>query len=108
MPVKKGSKMLQQLGLKELPKISIVLMAAAVCHFSIQVVGEKSYTGWDAFVKQNEERVKSFQSLNVKLLKYRNTIKCGIYIHIPFAQACHYCDFHFRLYEEERRDGFGY
>jgi hypothetical protein len=40
-------------------------LAAAVCHFSIQErsVGAKSYTGWDAFVKQNEERVRnSFQS----------------------------------------------
>ena len=57
------AKMLQQLlGLKELPKNldSTDGLAAAVCHFfnSGKVVGEKSYTGWDAFVKQNEERVK--------------------------------------------------
>jgi crossover junction endodeoxyribonuclease RuvC len=32
-------------------------LAAAVCHFQFRkVVGTKSYTGWDAFVKQNEER----------------------------------------------------
>lgn len=57
------AKMLQQLlGLKELPKNldSTDGLAAAVCHFfnSGKVVGEKSYSGWDAFVKQNEERVK--------------------------------------------------
>ena len=57
------AKMLQQLlGLKELPKNldSTDGLAAAVCHFfnSGKVVGEKSYTGWDAFVKQNESRVK--------------------------------------------------
>ena len=57
------AKMLQQLlGLKELPKNldSTDGLAAAVCHFfnSGKVVGTKSYTGWDAFVKQNEERVK--------------------------------------------------
>ena len=57
------AKMLQQLlGLKELPKNldSTDGLAAAVCHFfnSGKVVGAKSYTGWDAFVKQNEERVK--------------------------------------------------
>ena len=57
------AKMLQQLlGLKELPKNldSTDGLAAAVCHFfnSGKTVGEKSYTGWDAFVKQNEERVK--------------------------------------------------
>ena len=55
--------MLQQLlGLKELPKNldSTDGLAAAVCHFfnSGKVVGSKSYSGWDAFVKQNEERVK--------------------------------------------------
>ena len=57
------AKMLQQLlGLKELPKNldSTDGLAAAVCHFfnAGKVVGAKSYTGWDAFVKQNEERVK--------------------------------------------------
>jgi len=57
------AKMLQQLlGLKTLPKNldSTDGLAAAVCHFfnSGKVVGAKSYTGWDAFVKQNEERVK--------------------------------------------------
>ena len=57
------AKMLQQLlCLKELPKNldSTDGLAAAVCHFfnSGKTVGEKSYTGWDAFVKQNENRVK--------------------------------------------------
>ena len=57
------AKMLQQLlGLKELPKNldSTDGLAAAVCHFfnSGKVIGEKSYSGWDAFVKQNEERIK--------------------------------------------------
>jgi crossover junction endodeoxyribonuclease RuvC len=57
------AKMLQQLlRLKELPKNldSTDGLAAAVCHFfnSGKTVGEKSYTGWDAFVKNNESRVK--------------------------------------------------
>ena len=57
------AKMLQQLlGLKELPKNldSTDGLAAAVCHFfnSGKVVGTKSYSGWDAFVKQNEDRIK--------------------------------------------------
>jgi crossover junction endodeoxyribonuclease RuvC len=57
------AKMLQQLlGLKTLPKNldSTDGLAAAVCHFfnSDKVVIGKSYTGWDAFVKQNESRVK--------------------------------------------------
>ncbi len=57
------AKMLQQLlGLKELPKNldSTDGLAAAVCHFfnSGKVVGEKSYSGWDAFVKNNENRIK--------------------------------------------------
>jgi len=55
--------MLQQLlGLKQLPKNldSTDGLAAAVCHFfnSGKVIGEKSYSGWDAFVKNNENRVK--------------------------------------------------
>jgi crossover junction endodeoxyribonuclease RuvC len=57
------AKMLQSLlNLKELPKNldSTDGLAAAVCHFyngdKIQVA--KSYTGWAAFVKQNEGRVK--------------------------------------------------
>ena len=58
------ARMLQQLlGLKELPKNldSTDGLAAAVCHFlnSGRVVAGKSYTGWDAFVKQNEKRVTS-------------------------------------------------
>ena len=58
------AKMLQQLlGLKELPKNldSTDGLAAAVCHFfntGKPTAAGKSYTGWDAFVKQNEERVK--------------------------------------------------
>ncbi|MEW5676859.1 crossover junction endodeoxyribonuclease RuvC [Flavobacterium enshiense] len=57
------AKMLQQLlGLKELPKNldSTDGLAAAVCHFfnSGRVEVGKSYSGWDAFVKQNESRIK--------------------------------------------------
>ena len=57
------AKMLQQLlNLKELPKNldSTDGLAAAVCHFfnSGRVEIGKSYSGWDAFVKQNENRVK--------------------------------------------------
>ncbi len=57
------AKMLQQLlGLKTLPKNldSTDGLAAAVCHFfnSGRVSVGKSYSGWDAFVKQNENRVK--------------------------------------------------
>ncbi|WP_262892073.1 crossover junction endodeoxyribonuclease RuvC [Flavobacterium bizetiae] len=57
------AKMLQQLlGLKELPKNldSTDGLAAAVCHFfnSGKIVAGKSYTGWDAFVKQNEDKIR--------------------------------------------------
>jgi len=57
------AKMLQQtLGLKELPKNldSTDGLAAAVCHFynSGKPQGGKSYSGWSAFVKQNEGRIK--------------------------------------------------
>jgi len=57
------AKMLQSLlGLKELPKNldSTDGLAAAVCHFynGNNVQQGKSYTGWAAFVKQNEKRVK--------------------------------------------------
>ena len=57
------AKMLQQtLGLKELPKNldSTDGLAAAVCHFynSGQIQMRKSYSGWSAFVKQNEDRIK--------------------------------------------------
>ena len=57
------AKMLQQtLGLKELPKNldSTDGLAAAVCHFynSGKPMGGKNYSGWSAFVKQNEGRVK--------------------------------------------------
>ncbi len=57
------AKMLQQmLKLKSLPKNldSTDGLAAAVCHFynSSGVTTQKSYSGWDAFVRQNEHRVK--------------------------------------------------
>jgi len=57
------AKMLQSmLGLKELPKNldSMDGLAAAVCHFYNEGRIEigKSYSGWGAFVKQNEGRVK--------------------------------------------------
>ncbi len=57
------AKMLQQtLGLSELPKNldSTDGLAAAVCHFYNSGKTEigKSYSGWSAFVKQNEGRVK--------------------------------------------------
>ncbi|MEC4112578.1 crossover junction endodeoxyribonuclease RuvC [Myroides pelagicus] len=58
------AKMLQQLlpGFNELPKHldSTDGLAAAVCHYynsGTTIVG-KSYSGWDAFVKQNQDRVK--------------------------------------------------
>ncbi|MCF6168525.1 crossover junction endodeoxyribonuclease RuvC [Lutibacter sp.] len=57
------AKMLQNLfKIKELPKNLDATdgLAAAVCHFynSGKVTSEKNYTGWEAFVKQNGERVK--------------------------------------------------
>jgi crossover junction endodeoxyribonuclease RuvC len=57
------AKMLQSLlKLKTLPKNldSTDGLAAAVCHFynSGKIEMGKSYTGWEAFVKQNEKRVK--------------------------------------------------
>lgn len=57
------AKMLQSLlGIKTLPKNldSMDGLAAAVCHFYNEGRIEigKSYTGWSAFVKQNEGRVK--------------------------------------------------
>lgn len=57
------AKMLQSLlGLKTLPKNLDATdgLAAAVCHFynSGKINIGKSYSGWDAFVKQNENRVK--------------------------------------------------
>jgi len=57
------AKMLQSLlSLKELPKNldSTDGLAAAVCHYfnsDRAAVGGKTYTGWDAFVKQNEDRI---------------------------------------------------
>ena len=57
------ARMLQSLlSLKELPKNldSTDGLAAAVCHFynRSKVTGSKSYSGWGAFVKQNESRIK--------------------------------------------------
>ena len=57
------AKMLQSmLGLKTIPKNldSMDGLAAAVCHFYNQgrVEVGKSYSGWGAFVKQNQDRVK--------------------------------------------------
>lgn len=57
------AKMLQSmLGLKTIPKNldSMDGLAAAVCHFYNEgrVEVGKSYSGWGAFVKQNEDRVK--------------------------------------------------
>ncbi len=57
------AKMLQsQLNIKTLPKNLDATdgLAAAVCHFynSNKVTIGKSYSGWDSFVKQNENRVK--------------------------------------------------
>ena len=56
------AKMLQQLlHLKELPKNldSTDGLAAAVCHFYNDgaVTAGKAYSGWAAFVKQNEDRI---------------------------------------------------
>lgn len=57
------AKMLQQLlKLKELPKYfdSTDGLAVAVCHFfnSKKVASGKSYSGWEAFVKENENRIR--------------------------------------------------
>jgi crossover junction endodeoxyribonuclease RuvC len=57
------AKMLQNLlKIKQLPKNLDATdgLAAAVCHFynSGKITSGKSYTGWSAFVKQNENRVK--------------------------------------------------
>jgi len=57
------AKMLQSLlGFKEMPKNLDMTdgLAAAVCHFynSGRIEVGKSYTGWAAFVKQNEKRIK--------------------------------------------------
>lgn len=57
------AKMLQNLvKLKKLPKNLDATdgLAAAVCHFynSGKITTGKNYTGWAAFVKQNEKRVK--------------------------------------------------
>ncbi len=56
------AKMLQStLGLKSLPKNldSTDGLAAAVCHFynAGRLDGTKHYTGWEAFVKQNEGKI---------------------------------------------------
>lgn len=57
------AKMLQSLlNLKSLPKNLDATdgLAAAVCHFynAGKVEGEKNYSGWASFVKQNESRIK--------------------------------------------------
>lgn len=57
------AKMLQNLlKLKELPKNLDATdgLAAAVCHFynNDKITAGKNYSGWSAFVKQNEKRVK--------------------------------------------------
>ncbi len=57
------AKMLQSLfKIKELPTNldSTDGLAAAVCHFynAGNITSEKNYTGWDAFVKQNGNRIK--------------------------------------------------
>ena len=57
------AKMLQSLlGLKELPKNLDATdgLAAAVCHFynAGNIAGEKKYTGWESFVKENLGRLK--------------------------------------------------
>ena len=58
------AKMLQSLlGIKKLPKNldSTDGLAAAVCHLFNQnntLSSEKNYSGWSAFVKQNEKRIK--------------------------------------------------
>jgi len=56
------AKMLQNiLDLKEIPKNLDATdgLAAAVCHFynSGNVSSDKSYSGWGAFVKQNDKRI---------------------------------------------------
>ncbi len=56
------AKMLQNiLNLKEIPKNLDATdgLAAAVCHFynAGKIVTGKNYTGWGAFVKQNEKRI---------------------------------------------------
>ena len=48
--------------LKELPKNLDATdgLAAAVCHYynSGKLTGEKNYSGWSSFIKQNEKRLK--------------------------------------------------
>ena len=61
------AKMLKSLlGLKILPKNLDATdgLAAAVCHFYNmgKITSGKSYSGWDAFVKQNSSRVKKVDS----------------------------------------------
>lgn len=56
------AKMLQQLlNIKELPKYFDATdgLAVAVCHFfnSGKTTAQKSYSSWEAFVKQNENRI---------------------------------------------------
>ena len=56
------AKMLQQLlGLKELPKHFDATdgLAVAVCHYfnTGRIEKQQSYSGWEAFVKQNQDRI---------------------------------------------------
>ena len=56
------AKMLQQLlNIKELPKHFDATdgLAVAVCHFfnGGKTQKQQSYSGWDAFVKQNQDRI---------------------------------------------------
>jgi coproporphyrinogen III oxidase-like Fe-S oxidoreductase len=85
-------------------------LAAAVCHFNSGKVVEKSYTGWDAFVKQNEERVKMCNFTEVTVtetvtLNQQSNKRWNLHSH-PCKQVCHYCDFHFRLMKKKRRKWF--
>lgn len=53
-----------QFKFEELPKYldATDALAAAICHFyqrNSTVSGQKSYSGWESFVKQNEARVKA-------------------------------------------------
>ena len=65
------ARMLQSvLGLPSLPKNldSTDGLAAAVCHFynSGRIEVGKSYTGWDAFVKQNSDKIVKPKKKNLK------------------------------------------
>jgi coproporphyrinogen III oxidase-like Fe-S oxidoreductase len=40
-----------------------------------------------------------------KLINFQIKTMSGIYIHIPFWQACHYCDFFFDFHEKKGGNG---